>query len=119
MQDYSQFKVWLKSHEFVLEVYRLTSAFPRNEEFGLTSQIRRSAISIPSNIAEGCGRETQAELVRFLWIASGSASEVEYQLKLAYDLEYIQINVYQKLSRQIDEIRKMLTGLIKSIRTNS
>ena len=89
MKDFRQLKVWEKAHQLALQVYKTTVNFPREELYGLTSQIRRSSMSIPTNIAEGCGRHTDAEFARFLQIAMGSASETEYQLLLARDLEFL------------------------------
>jgi four helix bundle protein len=89
MQDFRQLKVWEKAHHLALEVYKATSTFPKEEIYGLTSQLRRASGSIPTNIAEGCGRNTDADFARFLQIAMGSASETEYQLILAYDLEFL------------------------------
>jgi four helix bundle protein len=89
MRNFRNLKVWKKAHELVLHVYKLTEEFPREELFGLVSQTRRSAVSVPSNIAEGCGRNSNVELARFLEIARGSASELEYQLLLARDLKFI------------------------------
>ena len=86
MQDFRDLKVWQKSHQLTLEVYRSTATFPREELYGLTSQIRRASSSIPANIAEGCGRNSPNELRRFLEIAMGAASELEYHLLLARDL---------------------------------
>ena len=95
-------------------VYRLTATFPRNETYGLTSQMRRAASSIPSNIAEGCGRDGDAELSRFCQIARGSASELEYQLLLARDLELIQTNRYEE-TQPVIEIKRMLTVLVQKL----
>jgi four helix bundle protein len=89
MKDFRQLKVWEKSHELALAIYHITAAFPREETYGLASQIRRAASSIPSNIAEGCGRNGDAELARFCIIARGSASELEYQLLLGRDLKLL------------------------------
>ena len=86
MQDFRKLKVWEKSHALALAIYRTTAGFPNSEMYGLTSQIRRCSISIPSNIAEGCGRSTNGDLLRFLDIAMGSAKELEYQLLLSYEL---------------------------------
>jgi len=90
MQDYRKLKVWQKAHELALAVYEASARFPREEVYALTSQIRRAAASVPSNIVEGCGRGSNAELMRFLYIALGSANEVEYQLLLARDLGFLQ-----------------------------
>lgn len=115
MRDFRQLQVWEKSHQLTLNVYQSTSEFPNSELYGLTSQLRRAAVSIPANIAEGCGRETQADFKRFLNIAMGSASELEYHLILAHDLAYLKDRDYKHLSSHIIEIKRMLTGLIKSI----
>ena len=85
MRDFRELKVWEKSHQLALEVYSATTKFPKEELYGLTSQVRRSAVSIPANISEGCGRDSPAELLRFCRIAMGSASELEYELLLAHD----------------------------------
>jgi four helix bundle protein len=116
MKDFRSLEVWKQSHQLVLNIYRHTKLFPNSELFGLTSQIRRAATSIPTNIAEGCGRDGEAELGRFLNIAKGSASEVEYLLQLAQDLNYIESEAHKKLSTQTVEVRKMLNGLQKSLR---
>tara|TARA_R110000737_G_scaffold176257_2_gene201332 strand:- start:3565 stop:3846 length:282 start_codon:yes stop_codon:yes gene_type:complete len=89
MRDYKKYNVWELGHEVTLEIYKLTNTFPKDENFGLTSQMRRASSSIPANIAEGCGRESDAEFKRFLIISQGSASELEYFTILAKDLEYI------------------------------
>lgn len=115
MKDFRDLVVWVKAHQFVLETYRATKAFPKEELFGLTSQLRRSAISIPSNIAEGCGRDGDGDLARFLRIAAGSASEAEYQLLLAHDLEYVTAEVHDPLNASVCEIKRMLTSLIRKI----
>lgn len=117
MSDYKKLAVWQKAHNFALNVYRTTTSFPKDEMYGLTSQIRRSVISIPSNIAEGSGRGGNPELVRFLRIASGSAHEAEYQLLLAHDLGYIRDEMYQQLEKEAIEIKRMLTGLIQNLET--
>src|SRR5213594_281895 len=109
MKNFRQLKVWEKSHELALAIYHITALFPREETYGLTSQIRRAASSIPSNIAEGCGRDGDAELARFCTIARGSASELEYQLLLARDLKFIPPNDYEQLAQQAIEIKRMLT----------
>src|SRR6266508_857312 len=97
MKDFRQLKVWEKSHQLALAVYKATRGFPKEELYGLTSQIRHSSMSIPTNIAEGCGRFTDADFARFLQIAMGSASETEYQLILAYDLEFITTETQEEL----------------------
>ena len=98
-----------------LSVYHTTASFPREETYGLTAQIRRSASSMPSNIAEGCGRNGDAELARSCRIARGSASELEYQILLAHDLKLISSDQYQDLSQQITAIKRMLTVLVQKL----
>ena len=117
MSDYKKLAVWQKSHQFALNVYRATTAFPKDELYGLTSQIRRSSVSIPSNIAEGSGRGGNPELIRFLRIAAGSAHEAEYQLLLAHDLGYLKDEYYKQLEIESVEIKRMLAGLIQKLET--
>ncbi len=119
MRDFRRLQVWEKSHRLTLRIYELTSQFPREEIYGLTSQIRRACASISTNIAEGCGRETPADFARFLQIAMGSASETEYLIFLTRDLKYIQTNQYVALADVIVRVKKMLTSLLKSLRTDS
>lgn len=108
MRDYTLLTSWQKGHSLTLKIYKLTSAFPKQEMYGLSSQMRRSASSIPTNIAEGCGRNSTAELNRFFVIAAGSSSELEYQLLLSKDLNYIDINAYNELKDEVVQIRKMI-----------
>jgi four helix bundle protein len=115
MQDFRKLSVWEKSHLLTVAVYNITGDFPNKEMFGLTSQIRRASVSISANIAEGCGRGGKAEFTRFLTIAFGSASEVEYHLLLAKDLSYLKLDDYEKLNENITQIKRMLTALIKKI----
>jgi four helix bundle protein len=119
MRDFRKVQVWQKSHELTLRLYKVTSAFPKEELYGLTSQIRRASASIPSNIAEGCGRNTQTELARFVHIASGSASELDYHLLLAHDLGFVGQEVYLELANTISEIKRMLHGFEKAISSNA
>ena len=100
MKDFRELKVWDRAHQLVLTVYQTTMSFPRDETYGLTAQIRRSASSIPSNIGEGCGRDGDAELARFCRIVCGSASELEYQILLAHDLKLIPSGHYQQLTQK-------------------
>lgn len=116
MKDFRKLKVWEKSHQLAVEVYRVTAGFPRQELFGMTSQMRRAAVSIASNLAEGCGRRSDAELGRFAEIAMGSASELEYQVLLARDLEYIRERDSQELTANVVEVKRMLSGLIGRVR---
>ena len=116
MQDFRNLLVWQKSHELALEIYRLSRDFPREELYGLASQMRRAAVSIPSNIAEGCGRGSDPDFGRFLVIAMGSSSELEYQLLLAKDLGYVDTTMHESLERKIMEIKKMLGSLIQRVK---
>lgn len=118
MQDFKKLTVWQKSHQLTLATDQLTDQFPKQELFGLTSQMRRSVASIPTNIAEGSGRGTSSELARFLDIASGSACELEYQLLLARDLNYVQTASYDKIDQDLQEIKRMLAGFTRKIRSN-
>ena len=111
MKDFRELKVWHKAHDLTLLVYSLTRGFPREEQYGLTSQIRRSCSSIPANLAEGCGRQGNPELARFLVIAMGSASELEYHLLLAKDLKILTPKDHEVVSGRLNEVRRMLTAL--------
>ncbi|MBC6936599.1 MAG: four helix bundle protein [Chloroflexi bacterium] len=115
MGDFKKLAVWEKAHRLTLAVYRASGSFPKDELYGLMSQIRRAAASIPTNIAEGSGRGGDRELVRFLHIALGSANELEYQLLLAKDLGYLDAGIYQELEHQTLEIQRMLAGLIHKL----
>ena len=119
MKDFKSLKAWGKAHELTLKIYNATKSFPRDEIFGLTSQLRRACASIPANIAEGCGRSGDAELARFLVIASGSASEVEYHLLLAHDLGYLSDAEHRQLDEEINELKRMLTAFINKLKANS
>jgi four helix bundle protein len=116
MRDFRELKVWEKAHAFVLNIYKASRAFPKDELYGLTSQLRRCSVSIPSNLAEGCGRRTDKDLAHFCDMASGSASEAEYQLILARDLNYIEYDEHAKLEIQITEVRRMLNSFTAAIR---
>jgi len=113
MRDFKRYKVWEQGHSITLKMYRKTQTFPKSEEFGMKSQMRRAAYSIPSNIAEGCGRESDAELKRFLIISQGSASELEYFLILAKDLEYINEQDYIVLD---NEVNRSINNLVNKIK---
>ncbi len=119
MKDFRQLKVWEKSHQLALEIYKVTKHFPKEELYGLTSQIRRSSTSIPTNIAEGCGRFTDADFARFIQVAMGSASETEYQLILARDLDFLTKDSYEKLHNDVEEVKRMLASLLKTLRAVS
>jgi len=116
MSDYKKLKVWEDAHKFTIDIYRITKKFPKNEQYGLTSQIRRSASSIPTNIVEGSGQLNNGNLIRFLGIAKGSAFETEYQLMLSRDLGYMANDEYKALDKKIQSIIRMLTGLIRSLK---
>jgi len=117
VQDFRNLKVWRKAHEATLAVYKTTRRFPREEIYGLTAQVRRACVSVGSNIAEGCGRRTKTEFLQFLYVALGSAKEVEYQLLLTLDLGYLLPEGYRGLAQTIDEVQRMLVGLIQRLRT--
>jgi four helix bundle protein len=108
MRSFHDLKVWHKAHQLTLDVYSASRGFPQHELFGLTSQLRRAATSIPANIAEGCGRDTRRDLLRFLHIAGGSASELEYELLLARDLTLLDERSYQDLADKVTEVKRML-----------
>ena len=116
MANFKELLVWQKSINFVTEIYELPNDFPKNEMYGLTSQIRRASISIPSNIAEGNSRRSVADYLQFLKIARGSCAEVETQLIIAQNLKFLNEEHYLKLNQGIIEISKMLNGLINSLK---
>jgi four helix bundle protein len=111
VQRFTELKVWQRSHALVLQVYRVTKAFPPEERYGLTSQLRRATLSVPTNIAEGSKRQTNAEYARFLNIAEASMAEAEYLLMVSRDLGYVPAIVITPLLAEADEIAKMLNGL--------
>jgi four helix bundle protein len=116
MQNYKDLKIWYKAHEFTVKIYEVTKQFPREEIYGVTSQMRRPASSIPANIAEGCGKFTQLDLARFLNIALGSANESEYFVLLTKDLSYLSLENFEILNKIINEIKAMLITLVKKVR---
>ena len=116
MKDFKDLKVWEKAHVLTLHVYEETRSFPKEERYGLTSQLRRAAASVAANIVEGCGRRSDGEFTRFLQIARGSASEVEYHLLLARDLHLLNEANFRKLDSMVVEVQRMLTGLVQSVR---
>ena len=116
MQDFRSLKVWDKAHALTLSIYRATATFPRDEMFGLTSQLRRACASIPGNIAEGCGRGSDADFARFLQVAMGSASETDYHLLLARDLGYLETSKYDELLQAITEVKRMLNAFLQTVR---
>ena len=115
MKDFKELRVWQKAHSLALEVYQATRSFPRDEIYGLTSQIRCAALSVGANIAEGCGRRSDGEFARFLQIARGSASELEYHLLFARDLKLITNDAHQDFEKKLGEVQRMLTSLVTSI----
>lgn len=119
MKDFRNLQVWQKAHALTLKVYKATDVFPSNEKYGLTSQLRRAVASVPTNIAEGCGKNTDPDFARFLQMAMGSACEVEYHLLLAHDLEYLADSQYAALNNSIVEIKRMLATLIGKVRQKS
>jgi four helix bundle protein len=118
MRDFKELKVWQKAHQLVLGVYKIIRSFPKGEVYGLTSQMRNASTSIASNIAEGSGRGTDPEMVRFLWIAMGSAVEIEYRLLLARDLDYINEMIHEQLTNEVAQIKRMLTSFIQELKAN-
>ena len=115
LKNYKELKVWQKSYHVCLEIYRITKDFPKQETYGLTSQIRRAAVSVPSNIAEGYGRKTTPDYLRSLYIAYGSNCELETQVLLSGDLEYMKPKILETTTEAIEEVERMLKALIKSL----
>jgi four helix bundle protein len=115
MRDFRDLKVWEKARRLTLEVNRVTKTFPREEQFGLTSQLRRAAGSVPANIAEGCGRDGRVELARFCRIAMGSASELEYRLLLARDLGLLEGADHTNLDDHVTEVKRLLTAFVQKL----
>ena len=119
MRDFRKLEIWKRSHKAALLLYKVTQEFPTEEKYGLTNQIRRAGVSIPSNIAEGCGHESKKEFARYLQMAAASTSELQYQLILAHELGYLQEDQYAELTRFIEELKKMIFVYTKRIRTGS
>jgi four helix bundle protein len=115
MKDFRQLKVWEKAHTLTLEIYKATVSFPSDERFGLTSQMRRCSSSIGANIAEGCGRSTDGDFCRFLEIAMGSVTELDYHLLLAPDLGYLNARGYELLQPRVFEVKSMLAPFIRKV----
>lgn len=118
MKNFRDLKVWQKAHILTLDVYKATGKFPKEEMYALTSQIRRASASIAANIAEGCGRGTDADFARFLQIATGSASELEYHLLLAYDLKFLNQLIYKKLDEDVTDVKRMLASFLKKLKAD-
>jgi four helix bundle protein len=115
MEDFEDLRVWVKAYELTLGVYKKTRGFPRDEMYGLTSQLRRAASSVGANIAEGCGRRSDPEMRRFLQIARGSANEVEYHLLLSRDLELLSVDEFEELEAMVLEIQRMLASFVQRL----
>ena len=115
MQDFRQLKVWEYSHQLVIHVYNHTAGFPKSELYGLTGQIRRAAVSVPANIAEGCCRGSDQDFARFLQVAVGSVSELDYLLLLSRELQFLSTEVHSSLIAELDRIRQMLINLIQKL----
>jgi four helix bundle protein len=116
MQDFRKLIAWQKSHQLTLDVYKITRTYPKDEVYGLTSQVRPAASSIPSNIAEGCGRNGGADLARFLDIALGSACELDYHFTPAHDLDLLSSNDHANLYAGVSKVKQMLCGLLQKVR---
>ncbi len=113
--DTDKLVVWQKAHELVLNIYKITKDFPKDEQFGLASQIKRAAVSVPCNIVEGKARGSNKDYKRFLLIARGSLEELKYQMLLARDLEYINNNTYENALKLAKEVGRLLNGLMKKL----
>ena len=118
MKDFRQLSIWQRSHQLTLAIYKLTRTFPSDERYGLTAQLRRSMASVPANIAEGCGRDSEPELKRFLDIAHGSASEADYHLQLATDLGYLTREEYGPLSQEVGELKRMIGAFARKLKAD-
>jgi len=119
LRNYRDLEVWDKAHKLTLQLYQRSRSFPKEEFYGLTSQLRRSAMSMGANLAEGCGRQTTPELARFVRIAMGSASELDYHLLLAHDFGYLQSDEHKGLSHELTRIRKMLASLLTTLESGA
>ena len=116
IKPHKRLEVWNKAIDFTVEIYKHTEIFPKSEIYGLIGQMRRAAVSIPSNIAEGAARQTKKEFINYLHMAQGSLSELDTQLVIASRLEYLSLDIYKGIEDRIETISKMLTGLIKSLK---
>jgi four helix bundle protein len=116
MRNYKDLLVWEKAHKLTLAVYKITQAFPKEERFGLTSQVRRASASIAANLAEGCGRRSDGEMARYVQIAMGSGAELSYHFLLAKDLGFIESAKYEALNADVSEIMRMLSSLSGRLR---
>ena len=118
MRDFKNLQIWELGHRLTLDVYSLTETFPKSEMFGLTSQLRRAIASIPTNIAEGCGRRSKLDTAHFIQIAIGSLCEAEYEIILAHDLKYINDTAAQDITNRLNELRKKMIRFSESLRQN-
>lgn len=116
MRDFRKYNIWELSHQLTLDVYAISDSFPKSEIYGVTSQIRRASASIPTNISEGCGRDSDSEFNRFLTIALGSASETEYLIILSNELKYIERDSFEKLNEQINTIKRKIYSLKQKLK---
>lgn len=116
MRDYKNYEIWKKSHKIALEIYSFTKSFPKEETYGIVSQLRRASLSIPTNIVEGTGRNSQKEFAYFINIASGSAAETEYLIRFPFDLNYINEDQFNKVNDEIISIRKMLNAFHQKLK---
>jgi four helix bundle protein len=119
LKNFKELKVWQKAYQLCLEIYRVTRNFPKEEIYGLTSQIRRAAVSVPSNVAEGYGRKTTGEYIQALYVAYGSNCELETQVLLSGDLGFVRREDLLRLQQEIGDVERMLKGLIKSLHKNT
>jgi len=117
--NWKKLKVWQETHSLVLEIYKVTSAFPKSETYGLVNQLKRASYSVPANIVEGQSRNTTKEYLQFLYNSRGSLEEVRYFLLLSYDLKFLTVNIYEQLEKRYESASKMLNGLIKSLKSNT
>lgn len=115
MKDFRNLSAWQKGHKLAIIIYKKTKNYPKEEVYGITSQLRRAIVSIPTNLAEGCGRGSDKDFAKFVQIAIGSASESEYLILLSNELGYIDKDEYEELTKSVCEIKRMLTALIKNL----
>jgi four helix bundle protein len=118
VQNYKQLKIWKRSFQLAIEIYKLTNKFPKSEKYNLTAQLRRAATSISSNIAEGASKHTSTDFQRFLYQAYGSLKEVESLLMLSKELKYVLVRDFQPLAKEIDELARMIYRFIEVIKRN-
>lgn len=119
MRNYTDLRVWVDAHQLTLAIYRVTQLFPKEERFGLISQIRRACSSIPANLAEGCGRRSDGEMARFVQISMGSGAELSYHLLLSRDLELLSDQQYAELNGRVERVMKMLSALSVRLKNSS